>query len=137
MKSLHIKKLFMRKTKSNNQINLYDLVPQRNFEYEINESNLITILIPKFSNKFLVQHLMPRLKHPYIKIKLDEIGSAVWLEIDGKKNVGEIAKLLEKKFGERIQPIDERLSKFFAQLSSYHFIKFINKENKNGNSNIS
>lgn len=129
-----IKKLFKQKIKLDNQVNLYDLIPKRKFDFETNENNLVTILIPKFSNKFLVQHLMPRLKYPYMKIKLDEIGSQVWLEIDGQKTVGEIATILENKLGEKIQPIDERLSKFFNQLSYYQFITFINKENDNGKS---
>lgn len=124
-----IKRLIKKKINSTGQVNLYDLIPQKKYNFEVNSENLVTILIPKFSNKFLVQHLMPRLRHPYIKIKLDEIGSAVWLEIDGKKTIGEIASILETKFGEKIQPIDERLSKFFTQLNSYHFIKFINEEN--------
>lgn len=129
-----INKIFRKKIKPEYQINLYDLIPKRKFNHEINDENLVTILIPKFSSKFLVEHLMPRLKHPYIKIKLDQIGSAVWLEIDGQKNVGEIAKILEQRFGDTIQPIDERLSKFFTQLNSYHFITFINKENDYGKS---
>jgi hypothetical protein len=124
-------KLFGRKEKAVQNINLYDLIPQKKFDYEVNDSNLVTILIPKFTNKFLVQHLMPRLKHPYIKIKLDEIGSAVWLEIDGKKKVGEISKILEDKFGEKIHPIDERLSRFFAQLHFNQFITFKKKESNN------
>jgi len=126
-----LNKLFGRKEKVVQNINLYDLIPQKKFNYEVNDSNLVTILIPKFTNKFLVQHLMPRLKHPYIKIKLDEIGSAVWLEIDGKKKVGEISKILEEKFGEKIQPIDERLSRFFAQLHFNQFITFKKKESNN------
>jgi hypothetical protein len=71
---------------------------------------------------------MPKLKYPFIKIKLDEIGSAVWNEIDGKKKVGEIADILEKKYGEKIQPIEERLSKFFTQLKLHQFIDFIKEE---------
>lgn len=123
-----LKKLLKSELKENQTINLFELIPQKNFNYELDSSNNVVILIPKFSNKFLVKNLMPRLKHPYIKIKLDEIGSAVWLEIDGKKTVGEIAENLTYKFGDRIQPIEERLSKFFTQLKLYNFITFINKE---------
>ncbi len=123
-----LKKLLKSELKENQTINLFELIPQKNFNYELDSSNNVVILIPKFSNKFLVKNLMPRLKHPYIKIKLDEIGSAVWLEIDGEKTVGEIAENLTYKFGDRIQPIEERLSKFFTQLKLYNFITFINKE---------
>jgi hypothetical protein len=120
--------LLIRKSKQNTEVNLWELIPVRKFEFEKSENELVTILIPKFTNKFLVQYLMPRLKYPFIKIKLDEIGSAVWNEIDGKKKVGEIADILEKKFGEKIQPIEERLSKFFTQLKLHQFIDFIKEE---------
>ena len=120
--------LLRKKSKQNTEVNLWELIPVRKFEFEKSENELVTILIPKFTNKFLVQHLMPRLKYPFIKIKLDEIGSAVWNEIDGKKKVGEIADILEKKFGEKIQPIEERLSKFFTQLKLHQFIDFIKEE---------
>jgi len=120
--------LLRRKSKQNTEVNLWELIPVRKFEFEKSENELVTILIPKFTNKFLVQHLMPRLKYPFIKIKLDEIGSVVWNEIDGKKKVGEIADILEKKFGEKIQPIEERLSKFFTQLKLHQFIDFIKEE---------
>jgi hypothetical protein len=120
--------LLRKKSKQNTEVNLWELIPVRKFEFEKSENELVTILIPKFTNKFLVQYLMPRLKYPFIKIKLDEIGSAVWNEIDGKKKVGEIADILEKKFGEKIQPIEERLSKFFTQLKLHQFIDFIKEE---------
>jgi hypothetical protein len=120
--------LLRKKSKQNTEFNLWELIPVRKFEFEKSENELVTILIPKFTNKFLVQYLMPRLKYPFIKIKLDEIGSAVWNEIDGKKKVGEIADILEKKFGEKIQPIEERLSKFFTQLKLHQFIDFIKEE---------
>ncbi|MGB9663613.1 MAG: PqqD family protein [Ignavibacteria bacterium] len=120
--------LFKRKKREKVEVNLWELIPIRKFDFEKSENELVTILIPKFTNKFLVQYLMPRLKYPFIKIKLDEIGSAVWLEIDGKKKVGDIAEILEQKFGEKIQPIEERLSKFFTQLKLHHFIDFIKEE---------
>ncbi|MCR4418345.1 MAG: PqqD family protein [Ignavibacteria bacterium] len=119
---------FKRKSKEKVEVNLWELIPIRKFDFEKSENNLITILIPKFTNKFLVRHLMPRLKYPFFKVKLDEIGSAVWLEIDGKKKVGEIAQILEEKFGAKIQPIEERLSKFFTQLQFHQFIDFKNEE---------
>lgn len=110
-----------------NYVNLWELVPQRRFSHEILDNNVV-ILIPKFTSKFMSKYVMPRLKHPFIKIRLDEIGSSVWLEIDGEKSVGEIAKILESRFGEKIQPIEERLAKFFTNLIVHNFITFKNKE---------
>lgn len=113
--------------KQQNQVNLFDIIPIRNYESEILENGRVNILIPKFTNKFLSEFLMPRLRHPFIKVNLDEIGSTVWLEIDGKKTVNEIAQTLENKFGEKIQPIEERLSKFISQMIYHKFISYKEK----------
>lgn len=124
--------LLKRKKKNNlREKNLWELVPIRKFDFEINEEDsLVSILIPKFTNKFLVKTLMSRLKHPFIKVKLDEIGSAIWLEIDGVKTVGEIASVIEIKFRDKVQPVEERFQKFFSQLYHHKFINFESKEVK-------
>ena len=44
---------------------------------------------------------MPMLKRREMKIKLDKYGSASWLLIDGERNIEEITKLLQEKFGEQ------------------------------------
>jgi hypothetical protein len=43
------------------------------------------------------------------KIKLDEIGSFVWLQLDGKQTVAEVAQKLGDEFGDRVKPPEERL----------------------------
>lgn len=72
----------------------------------------------------MVENVLPRLKHPYMKINLDEFGTEVWLRMDGVRSIGEIADILTTKFGERIQPVEERLTKFLSQLYSHKFISF-------------
>ena len=72
----------------------------------------------------------PRHKSPYIKIKLDDIGSEIWLLCDGKRTVGEIAELAKEKFQERIEPRYERLGVFFRQLEGAHFIAYVNLEER-------
>ena len=59
------------------------------------------------------------------KLKLDEIGTETWLLIDSKKNVVTIAGELEKKFGDRIEPVNQRLTTFLTQLYRQKFISFI------------
>ncbi len=106
------------------KINFLELVPKRNYDHETSDKGMINILIPKFTNRFMVENILPRLKHPYMKINLDEFGTEVWLQMDGVRSVGEIADILTKKFGERIQPVEERLTKFLSQLDSHKFISF-------------
>jgi hypothetical protein len=82
------------------------------------------VLVPKFKNKLLVGFLAPRLKSPHIKAKLDDFGSLTWMEMDGTKKVNEISQSLTNKFGDKVQPVNERLTKFLTQLYQYNFITF-------------
>ncbi|PKL81583.1 MAG: PqqD family protein [Ignavibacteriae bacterium HGW-Ignavibacteriae-3] len=109
--------------------NYLELTPLRIKSEEVNEENLVNIVIPKFANKFAAKFIVPKLKSPVIKIKLDELGSAVWLLIDGKRSVAQIARLLTEKFGDKIEPVNERLPKYLTGLYEQQFITFqeINK----------
>ena len=55
---------------------------------------------------------------------LDENGSFVWPIIDGEKNIIAIGESVKEKFGEKAEPLYERLAKFFQILESYNFITF-------------
>jgi len=110
------------------EVNLLELVPSRIVNFELRESNLVTILAPRFRNGIFKKLFQPRLKKPFLKVDLDEIGSEVWLLCDGKRNIKEIGERLKEKFAERIEPCYERLSLFFKQLENARFIEFINLE---------
>jgi hypothetical protein len=64
------------------------------------------------------------IKSRFFKAKLDEFGTATWLEMDGNKSVQLISEHLSEKFGEKINPVDERLTKFLSELYKYNFITF-------------
>jgi hypothetical protein len=118
-----IEKIF-RKKKINSSINYLELTPKREYDHVLESSGTVSVLVPKFKNKFLVSFLMPRLKSPYIKAKLDDFGSLTWTEMDGTKNVQSISLSLTDKFGDKVQPVSERLTKFLTQLYQYNFITF-------------
>ena len=44
--------------------------------------------------------------------------------MDGERNIIEIGKLVDEKFGEEAQPLYPRLAKFFQILDSYGFIEW-------------
>ncbi|GAB4152517.1 MAG: hypothetical protein Fur0015_15170 [Ignavibacteriales bacterium] len=104
--------------------NYLDLHPIRLIDFEQDEKGLLTLIIPKFENKFFVKYFVPYMKSPNVKLKLDELGSAAWLAIDGKKSVEEISNELTVKFGEKIQPAEERLTSFLSQLYEQRIITF-------------
>jgi hypothetical protein len=111
-------------------VNLLDLVPRRIVEHEIDEARFVAILMPRFRNRVMKRLFEPRHKSPFIKIKLDEIGSEVWLLCDGTRNVGEIAAMMREKFNERIEPCNDRLALFFRQLEQARFISYTNLEER-------
>ena len=78
--------------------------------------------------KRLTQLLLrkPKVTH----IHLDEIGSYVWLHIDGTRTVAEIAPEFEEHFGARVHPTYERLGQYFSILVAYGFVRWADSSEK-------
>lgn len=65
------------------------------------------------------------LKKPKIShIHLDEMGSFLFAQLDGQRNLIVLGGLLREAFGEKAEPLYERLSQYFQILESYHFIEW-------------
>lgn len=111
-------------------INYLEVRPIRNYGETVDENNLVTVLIPKFKNRFALKFVLPYMQHKFFKVKLDELGSAAWLLIDNKRSVGEIATELVKQFGEKIQPVEERLTRFFTGIYEQRLITFLEIQQK-------
>lgn len=105
-------------------LNLLELTPVRNRESITDEAGFVKILEPKFTNKILVKHLVPRLKSKFIKIKLDKMGSETWNLMNGEDNVEIICKKLREKFGTEMLQIEERVTKFISELHIHDVVKF-------------
>ena len=101
------------------------LTPVRNHGHEDRDDGLVNVLIPRFKSEFAKKFLSRAVRTPFIKANLDEFGSAAWILIDGHKNVEEIGKDLLEKFGEKIEPVYDRLTRFLTDLHRYNFISFI------------
>ena len=67
---------------------------------------------PGFFNRPSVSH-----------IDLDAFGSALWLSMDGKKNVGDLAQMMESRFGKQVYPLYERLIVFCRCWSSSNSLR--------------
>ncbi len=113
-----------KKKKNQTQINLLHLVPVQNTKCETREDGLVVLFKPKFANSILVKYLLPLMKQPYYKIKLDDIGSFFWSKCDGIRTVKEIAELHKKKFEDRVEPLYDRIAHFLASLEKNHLIIF-------------
>jgi hypothetical protein len=84
----------------------------------------VVLLIPRFRRGLCAKWLQPRLKKPYFRLSLDEVGSFVWEQCDGKMTVREIAALMAARFGENVQPVENRLSIFFATLFRNKVVRY-------------
>jgi len=104
-------------------INLFDLKPERLFDFHVLEDGLVTVAMPRFHVAWMQKYLVPKSKDPFIKIKLDTFGSHVWKLCDGNTTVASIAESLIRAYGEEVQPVDDRLRTFFHQLNSRGFTR--------------
>ncbi|MBO5020282.1 MAG: PqqD family protein [Clostridia bacterium] len=103
--------------------NFLDKKPSRKegIEWTTDKDGIVTLEIKNkgFFN-FIAQKLFKKPKISYIH--LDEMGSFVWPLIDGEKDITELGKMVDEHFGEKAQPLYERLAKYFMILESYGFI---------------
>ena len=103
--------------------NLLDLKPMRTRKWKRGER--VTILVPK-TKTVLGKHFCDALGiKPTYKVNLDEYGSAIWKMCDGKTTVREMGKRLKKEFGERIEPVYDRLGTFIRIMRNEELIKFL------------
>ncbi len=117
-----------KKTRPTPDVNLLELVPEQLVDSTRDDEGIITILGPRFKTGFMKKLVGSRLKSPYFKIALDDIGTTVWENIDGTQNIGKISDILKEKFGEKIEPVNDRLAMFFTQLEMSRFIVYTNLE---------
>jgi hypothetical protein len=100
--------------------NLMDMIPVRSVQWEENrETHLISLLKPKFNLYFFQK----RLRQPYYRVNLDQIGTSVWKNIDGKKSVYTIANNLRDQSGEPPIQLYDRVSAFIKSLERNRLIR--------------
>ncbi len=105
--------------------NYLDKIPMRaeNIGWSQDEKGMVTLEIEnKGWANFLAQKLFKRPKISYVH--LDENGSFIWPLLDGQKDITAIGLLVKEHFGEKAEPLYERLARYFQILDSYHFIKW-------------
>ena len=84
--------------------------------YKVDDNGIFTI-IEKQDHKIQKFFRKLRFKIPlYKEITFDEISSEVFTQIDGIKTVKEIGEYLEVKFGDKVNPLYERLLTFLNHI---------------------
>ena len=106
------------------EINLLDLVPVRNIKWKKGKDQLTVLLKPKLKYPFFTKYILPRLKNPYYKVRLDPVGTFLWELCDGSRTVREMGEMLQDEFGEKIEPLYDRLAQFLQSLEKSRFIVY-------------
>ena len=105
--------------------NYLEMKPKRteSIRWNTDENGAVTLEI---DNKGLMNRIAQKLfKKPKVSfVHLDEMGSFVWPLIDGETDIIRIGELVKEHFGEKAEPLYERLAKYFKILESYRFIHF-------------
>lgn len=104
--------------------NYLDKIPKISQTISYKEENDLVVIMIENKGVFnkIAQKLLKKPKISYVH--LDEFGSFVFGQIDGKKTITDIGVLVSEKFGEKANPLYERLAKYFMILESYRFITF-------------
>ena len=96
-------------------------------EFETREDGKVDIIMPRFRHNLWKRALQPHWRREVIPIHLDEIGSAIWLLIDGTRNVNELCDHLQAGHHEKLHPHEEterRVTKFLSLLYQQRYITF-------------
>lgn len=115
-------------TKKNESKNYLDFIPMKSekIQYKEEEGGNIQLIVPRtsFFDKVAIKFFF---SPEAFKIDLDDMGSFIWNNIDGEKNVYEIGELVKERFGEDAEPLYERLAEYLNILMNNKFIKFVDE----------
>ncbi len=115
----------MAKKNSKNYLDFIPVYDPRNTWDE--KDGIVTInmihkgIYDKIAQKFF--HT-PRVSH----IDLDEYGSFLWLRIDGEKTIGQLALEMKEEFGQKAEPLYDRLTHYMQVLRNNNFILLKGKD---------
>ena len=114
----------MAKQKTVSMDNYLEYIPVKNKElnWSLDEKGIVTL---ELHNKGFFNKVAQKLfKKPEISyIHMEEMGSFIWQAIDDKKNLIAIGEEVKAHFGDKAEPLYERLAKYVNMLERYGFVK--------------
>ena len=104
--------------------NILDLIPIHAEAWEEQSDGAVFLKRPRFKSPWLNKIIVKLGIRPYVNIHLDEFGSFVWNQCNGSQPVSEIADKLLEQFGEKVNPVYERLGAFIKLLAYQELISY-------------
>ena len=106
--------------------NFMDFIPVCNPAYTWDADKKGNVTVHVVNKGFYNRIAQKVFKRPQVShIALDKYGSFVWQQMDGKRNVYEISKLVSDRFGKEAEPIVERLVRYIQILYQNKFIGYV------------
>lgn len=113
----------MKKEKKAISSNYLEKVPSRPEKIAWNADAQGIVSLEVENTGFFNRAAQKLFKKPRISyIHLDEMGSFLWQEMDGRRNIMELGETVKARFGKKADPLYERLAKYVQILDSYGFI---------------
>lgn len=95
--------------------------PATDLKYEITDGKVTLFRENTGLFNFLAQKL---LKKPRVsQIHLDEMGNFIWPLMDGERDILAISSIVKERFGDKAEPLYERLAQYFKTLREYGFVE--------------
>ncbi len=116
--------MFGRTKKIADRSDFLTLIPHRAVEWEVRDDNKIVLLVPKFRRGLGARWIQPWIRRKHIRVRLDEFGSFIWKCCDGSTSMESIAEKMKQQFGDRVEPVHNRLSMFMQKLVRGELLTF-------------
>ena len=113
----------MSKSKKNKKENYLDYDFEKNPDFGWTEKEDGTVAVEVEWKGFYNRIAQKVFKKPKkSEIALDKLGSFVWKQIDGERDLYAISELMKQEFGKDIEPVYERLFKFVEIMRDNKFV---------------
>jgi hypothetical protein len=96
--------------------------PDRICTWEEGEKG-VTLLVPRLGRGRIARKIERLFRGKPYRVNLDTVGSFVWRRLDGDATVAQIADAMHREFGERVEPVEDRLVTFLRTLERGRFVK--------------
>jgi hypothetical protein len=83
----------------------------------------VVLLRPRFGRGWLGRRLQAAFRPRPYRVLLDDVGSFVWRMCDGEAPVETIAAAMKERFGEEVEPVEDRLVTFLKSLLRGRFVE--------------
>ncbi len=90
----------------------WNACPRRRLEWLVADDGRCVVLRPRLGESRIGRWLASKVGDPCYRIRLDDVGTFIWRACDGETPLIGVAGRLRTEFGERIEPVEERLARF-------------------------